>query len=338
MKEQHPYRATIPPILDGAPRPLWSVLIPTYNSAQYLRESLMSVLTQDPGPDVMQIEVVDDHSTRGDPAAVVEELGRGRVGFYRQKENVGQIKNYETCLKRSRGKLIHFLQDDDYVRDGFYRKMQRAFEEKPEIGAAFCRGIYTDPDGHWLDISPLECNQSGILHNWLERIVVEQQIVNPTVVVRREVYETLGGFDRRAVGGEDWEMWVRIAAHYPVWFEVEPLAAYRVTRPGSVTQSYGMLGTVQHMCRATEVIESYLSGQLPKKSANKLSKQARKNYMFWALGDVRRALRAGDRKGAVLLVLEAIKCRYPLKAIKSNIRLYSPFHRHRDEKRSHHNP
>src|SRR5215217_5015457 len=163
MKEQHPYRATIPPVLDGAPRPLWSVLIPTYNSARYLRESLMSVLTQDPGPDAMQIEVVDDHSTRGDdPAAVVEELGCGRVGFYRQKENVGQIKNYETCLKRSRGKLIHFLQDDDYVRDGFYRKMQRAFEEKPEIGAAFCRGIYTDPDGHWLDISPLECNQSGI--------------------------------------------------------------------------------------------------------------------------------------------------------------------------------
>jgi glycosyltransferase involved in cell wall biosynthesis len=84
-------------------------MIPPYNSARYLRESLASVLDQDLGLDVMQIEVVDDHSTQDDPAVIVEELGRGRVGFYRQRENVGQVRNYETCLNRSRGKLIHML-------------------------------------------------------------------------------------------------------------------------------------------------------------------------------------------------------------------------------------
>ena len=81
MDEKHPYRATIPPILDGTARPLWSVMIPTYNCVNYLRETLASVLAQDPGPEIMQIEVVDDHSTKDDPAAVVEELGCGRVGF-----------------------------------------------------------------------------------------------------------------------------------------------------------------------------------------------------------------------------------------------------------------
>jgi glycosyltransferase involved in cell wall biosynthesis len=325
MNEQHPYRATIPAVLDGGPRPLWSVLIPTYNSTKYLRESLTSVLNQDPGPDIMQIEVVDDHSTQGDPAAVVEELGRGRVGFYRQKENVGQIRNYETCLKRSRGKLIHMLQDDDHVRAGFYSKMQRAFEERPEIGAALCRGIYMDPEGHWLDISPLERRESGILSNWLERTAAGQNIVNPSVVVRRDVYENLGGFDSRTAGGEDWEMWVRIAAHYPVWFEVEPLAVYRVKRPDSVTQSSGTLGIVRSMCKATEVVESYLPAHLPGETANKLSKQARKEYMIWALGDVRRTLRTGDRMGAIRLVHQAIKCSYLFKTIGSRVRRYNPF-------------
>jgi glycosyltransferase involved in cell wall biosynthesis len=63
MSKQHPYRAIIPPIPDGTPRPLWSVMIPTYNCANYLRETLASVLAQDPGFEIVQIEVVDDHFT-----------------------------------------------------------------------------------------------------------------------------------------------------------------------------------------------------------------------------------------------------------------------------------
>ena len=41
--------------------------------------------------------------------------------------------------------------------------------------------------------------------------------MTPSIVVRRSVYERLGSFDRRLVCAEDWEMWVRIAAHYPIW-------------------------------------------------------------------------------------------------------------------------
>ena len=119
----HPFRAAIPPVAPGTPRPLWSVMIPTYNCAAYLRETLASVLAQDPGPDVMQIEVVDDHSTKDDPEAVVAEVGHGRVTFYRQPQNVGHTENFATCLQRSRGRLIHLLHGDDGVRDGFYRKM-----------------------------------------------------------------------------------------------------------------------------------------------------------------------------------------------------------------------
>ena len=51
------------PVTEGSmPGPLWSVMIPTFHCARFLRQTLESVLSQDPGPDVMQIEVVDDCS------------------------------------------------------------------------------------------------------------------------------------------------------------------------------------------------------------------------------------------------------------------------------------
>src|SRR5687768_13563761 len=143
----HPYRATIPPVADRRERPLWSVMIPTYNCARFLPETLASLLAQDPGPEQMQIEVIDDHSTEDDPEAVVQAVGRGRVAFYRQPENVGHIKNFETCIRRSRGHLLHLLHGDDRVRDGFYQRMQAGFAENPQIGAAFCRQIFAAENG-----------------------------------------------------------------------------------------------------------------------------------------------------------------------------------------------
>jgi len=179
------YRAEIPPVPDGVDRLLWSVMIPTYNCARYLRETLASVLAQDPGPDVMQIEVVDDHSTRDDPEAVVREMGRGRVAFFRQSRNVGHVENFASCLRRSRGHLIHLLHGDDFVVDGFYRSLGRLFEAYPEIGAAFCRHTYIDPEGATLSVSELERDDSGVLEGWLEKIATGQRIATPSIAVRQ---------------------------------------------------------------------------------------------------------------------------------------------------------
>ncbi|MFZ0430475.1 MAG: glycosyltransferase, partial [Acidobacteriota bacterium] len=82
---------------------MWSVMIPTFNCATFLRETLASVLAQDPGPAQMQIEVVDDRSTKDDPEEVVRELGRGRVAFHRNRRNQGVTANFNSCVARSRG-------------------------------------------------------------------------------------------------------------------------------------------------------------------------------------------------------------------------------------------
>src|SRR6266480_475240 len=84
-------------------RPFWSVMIPTYNCGDYLRRTLGSVLSQDSGPEQMQIEVVDGCSTKDDPKAIVEKLGRGRVGFSRLTSNQGAAYTFNTCIERARG-------------------------------------------------------------------------------------------------------------------------------------------------------------------------------------------------------------------------------------------
>jgi glycosyltransferase involved in cell wall biosynthesis len=313
MIEKHPYRATILPVPEGTPRPLWSVMIPTYNCANYLRETLASVLAQDIGPEIMQIEVIDDHSTKDDPEAVVRELAGDRVSFYRQPENVGYIKNFETCLQRSRGKLIHLLHGDDCVRDNFYHKMQQLFVNHPEIGGAFCRHIIMNDEGHWQRFSPVEQPESGVMSSWLERIAVKHSIQTPSIVVRREVYERLGGFDRRMLScGEDWEMWVRIAAHYPMGYEVEPLALYR-DRSNSLTKRSIRTGqNIRDVRKATEITKAYL----PINQASKLNSKAREGWALWAFHLAEQMFVKGDRAASMIQMQEGLKCSLSWKIIK----------------------
>ncbi len=101
-------------------RPLWSVMIPTYNSARFLKKTLQSVLSQDRGIEKMEIWVVDDCSA-DNPHDIVEEFGNGRVKFYRQQKNVGQLNNFSTCLNLSKGRIVHLLHRDDFVHDGFMK-------------------------------------------------------------------------------------------------------------------------------------------------------------------------------------------------------------------------
>jgi hypothetical protein len=312
MGALHPYRAVIPPVPEGTTRPLWSVMIPTYNCAAYLRETLTSVLLQDPGPDMMQIEVVDDHSTKDEPEAVVAEVGHGRVAFYRQSQNVGHTENFATCLRRSRGKLIHLLHGDDCVRDGFYRTMQQAFARQPAIGAAFCRQIFMDENGHWQGISPLEQQTSGVFENWLERLAVEQRIMTPSIVVRREVYEAMGGFDARLVCSEDWEMWVRIAARYPIWYEVEPLALYRMHFDSNTGRHIGTGEDISYTCQAIDIFTQYLPDEL----AERVSRTAKETYALSALDMAYTMLARGDRRAVTAQIRAALNCSLSLKVVR----------------------
>ena len=253
------------PVIDGQKRPLWSVLIPCFNCADFLRSALSGVLNQDQGPECMEIIVVDDCSTTDDPAEVVRDIGKGRVRILRQSSNVGKVRNYETGLLASCGHLVHQLHGDDMVQPGFYQAMAAAFDAYPEAGAFFCESDYIDETGAITDRTGQERPTTGILENWLLRIATTQRIQTPSMVVRRNVYEELGGFDRRLDCSEDWEMWIRIARHFPVGFCAEARAQYRTSPSNNSTRSIlsGTRGRTQRLM--FDLVDEYLPLELARK-------------------------------------------------------------------------
>lgn len=219
----------IDPVPPGARRPFWSVMIPTYNCAAYLRETLQSVLDQDPGPDVMEIEVIDDRSTKDDPEVVVQELGRGRVRFYRQPQNQGPMGNFNTCIRRASGEWLHILHGDDAVRPGFYAHAQWAIGTHPDLGAVTFRYLNIDEDSMWTHLTEFEARRPGVLgEHFTARMLLSNRIMFPAMTVRRRVYEQLGGFRPELVHCADWDMWLRTTLNFPVYYDPEPLALYRV--------------------------------------------------------------------------------------------------------------
>lgn len=269
-----------PPDIQALPdhitRPLWSVMIPTYNCSNYLIENLRSVLEQDPGAEFMQIEVVDDFSTDADVERLVREIGNGRIGFCRQPRNVGSLRNFETCLNRATGHYIHLLHGDDQVRPGFYAEIEKLFTLFPQAGAAFTGFVFVNEQNERLYDNHTLLNKPGILQNWLVRIASSQMIQVPAMVVRRSVYEKLGGFFGVHYG-EDWEMWARIAAHYPVAHSPERLALYRVHRD-NITSRYFLTG--QSMTDAIQVVRT-IQNYLPAAEQKKAKRAAEKHLAYY---------------------------------------------------------
>jgi glycosyl transferase family 2 len=226
-----------PPVIakieDSGARPFWSVMIPTYNPRlDYLQETLDSILRQDPGPDQMQIEIVDDCSTDGTAFEITQRVG-GRVAFHREPRNQGLANAWNRCIERARGQWVHILHQDDVVLPGFYDRMRKAVE-RSDAGAIFCRHAITNSNGHWIELSELHRESPGVLDDWHGKITVQCVIQCAAIVVRRRVYEQLGGFLPHLRYVPDWEMWQRIASQFPVCFEPSILACYRL-HPSSAT-------------------------------------------------------------------------------------------------------
>jgi glycosyltransferase involved in cell wall biosynthesis len=270
----------ISPVVDGAARPFWSVMIPTYEpNPDFLRQVLDSVLAQDPGPQEMEIVLVDDASRRVDPRDCIPAGARERISWFRHEQNVGIGGNWNACVQRARGHWVHILHQDDLLRPGFYTRLRAGIESCPSVGAAFCRDVIVDRGGTQIAAQGRLREQAGIFENWIDHIFVGLHLRCVALVVKREVYETLGGFRMDLKYALDWDMWKRIAATHPLWYEPEPLACYRSHGASASIGFQRVGGNMLEIARSIELSESLL----PPTTAAQVTRRSRENYTRYAV-------------------------------------------------------
>lgn len=268
---------SIAPVQGRPKRPLWSVMIPTYNCINFLPQAIESVLLQAPGPEIMQIAVIDDCSSDGDVQALVQTIGKGRVEYVQQKVNCGSLRNFETCLNKSVGYWVHLLHGDDRVVEGFYAEIESLFLQYPNVGAAFTNTADIIMGEDKVVVKDALTSTPQIIDDLLIKIAEKQRLVPPAIVVKREVYEQLGSFFGVHYG-EDWEMWTRIAAHFPIAYSPKCLAHYRFFGSASITQGHIQKGqNIRDIIKVIDTIQDYLPIELRKK----LKKSALRNYSLY---------------------------------------------------------
>jgi len=146
-----------------------SVIIPTYNRAKYLRQSIESALAQNYGD--IEVVVSDNASTDGTSQVIEDYLGDRRLKYFRNEENIGMVPNWrKALLEYAAGDLAIILDDDDYFIDRHYiGRAMRLLEKDENIALIHAntrifyenKGYYKDTnkklpeiaDGRWMFIN-----------------------------------------------------------------------------------------------------------------------------------------------------------------------------------------
>jgi len=298
----------------------WSVMIPSYNARpEYLAETLRSVLAQDPGRAAMQIEVVDDGSPNGAPVELVRQIAGDRVSVQREPKNLGLAGIWNRCIERAEGRWIHILHQDDVVKPGFYEKARAAAESPGAPGLWYCRQAFMDAHGVQTRLSEPDAATAGCLSGALPRLARAQLIQTPAVVVRRAAYEAVGGFRPDLCFTLDWEMWCRIAREFPVWYEPEVLASYRI-HGGAETSRLVLAGRdIADIRKCIAITSGYIEDA---RTRSEVRRHALRRSALFALQNAENLLRAGRRDAARRQLAGALKCDFSLKVVKDALKLW----------------
>lgn len=186
-----------------------SVVIPTYNRANLIVETIVSALGQSFSD--REIIVVDDGSTDHTPEVL--KPFEDQIIYIRQP-NSGPAKARNTGIRMAKGKYIAFLDSDDLWLPEKLELQYQALEQNPQQGLVFTDVMWFS-DGEVMVPSLRERYQ---LHTGevFEKLLFDNWIATSSVLVKKECLEQVGGFDEdpRITFVEDWNLWIRLARHY----------------------------------------------------------------------------------------------------------------------------
>jgi len=275
---------------DRAGTPFLSVMIPTWNPDRaYLEQALRSVLDQMALGDEVEVALVDDRSTRFDPRVFLRALGMDRVVVHADGVHRGLAGAWNTCVTKARGRWVHLLHQDDFVLPGFYAALRRGMQRDPAVGAVFSVSRFVDASGvGWVPRTDQSATP-GVLDDWLKHVFEQLSIQCSAIIVRRDAYEVLGGFDPDLRYALDWDMWKRIAVRYPIWFHPEPLACYRMHEASETARQREGGSHLEEIFRSID----RSAPLLPADVAAESTRRARSHYALFAAESALALLRAG---------------------------------------------
>lgn len=202
VSEKH--RQALRPWRFGKELPLVSIVIPTYNRARWLGESVESALAQDYPR--LEVLVVDDGST-DKTSEIIKGFTDPRLR-YLKKEHTGAPATRNCGILQAKGDFILWLDSDDILLPHTVTREIEVLSKFPEAGLVYGDKINIDGEGR-------ETGHRGRTVDYWDIDPLSDMIWRAPghggSMVRRSVYEKYGLFDERFVRAQDVEFWSRIA-------------------------------------------------------------------------------------------------------------------------------
>ncbi|MEE0922372.1 MAG: glycosyltransferase family A protein [Paludibacteraceae bacterium] len=227
----------------------FSVIIPLYNKAPYIRKALESVLAQTYTD--YELIIVDDGSTDGSAEiaeAFLQELPASRLSplafrLLKQK-NAGVSAARNNGFSVSSAEYLAFLDADDWWEPTYLERMAQLITDYPDAGLYACNYVYYKPGKTHVALNiptgyinyPKAYYESNAMPVW-----------TGAAMIPRKVYDEMGGFLLGIKLGEDFLLWSKIALRYPVAFLNEPLAWYNNDVPATLRATRNLHAPEYHM-------------------------------------------------------------------------------------------
>jgi glycosyltransferase involved in cell wall biosynthesis len=188
--------------------PTLTVVTPAYNQADFLRDTIESVLAQD-YPNIEHV-VLDDGSTDDTPKILAE---YGDRFVWESQKNMGQTPTINKGWAMTSGEIITWLNSDDtFYSPTSVREGMEFLIARPDVGIVFGDSMFTEADGTEIEPSrPI----SDFTYEKMVR-TCENSIPQPSAFIRREIVERVGELDPKFYYFMDWDFWMRAGIYYKI--------------------------------------------------------------------------------------------------------------------------
>ena len=273
-----------------------SVIIPTYNTTEYIGQALDSVLAQTLQAD--EIIVINDGDPDTDELERVLEPYRERIVYLKQ-ENGGVSSARNAGIRVARGDFIAQLDPDDMWEPDYLAVQVAAIEDDPTIDVlypnALIFGDAADAGRKIMEICPSEGEVT------FESLVTRRCTVMAYALVRRETILRAGMYDESLHCSEDFDLWLRIVKQGGrIAYHHRVLARYRRRQGSHTSDPVWLYGNILKVLDKAERTMT-----LTERESETLRRERKKFHAMLRLSEGKRAFFKGDIKAAIEGLTEA---------------------------------